>query len=116
MFTANRQITIHFEDATLDEAGRMALSLQSDVRDASKAVKATLEKEDPSTQDFGSVLVLVLGTPAILAVASGIADWLRRERASITIKADGEVVAKGIRGEDAARIAEAMAKTKLDTV
>ena len=54
---------------------------------------------------------MVVGTPAVLAVAKGIADYLRRDRGRISIEVNGTIVAENISGEDAARIAEAMSSS-----
>jgi hypothetical protein len=106
------RLAIRFENLSLAEAGSKVARLRNDLLDASSEIEVDVEKEDPTTQDPGTILVLVLGTPAILAIAKGIADFLRRERASIVIESDGKVVAKGIRGEDASRIAEVILQRK----
>ena len=107
------EYVIRFEGVSLAEAGRLAARLRSDMLDVTPDVEATVEKADPSTQDPGSILVLVLGTPAIIAVARGLASFIRRERAaSIVIESDGKVIAEGLRSEDAAKIAEVMARRK----
>ena len=103
-------IKIRFEDVTIAEAGGLAASLREDLLDISPDIGVRIEKDDPSTQDFGATLVLVLGTPAVLAVAKGVADYLRRKRGTITIEKDGTLVATGISGDDAARIAEAFSQ------
>lgn len=102
--------TIRFEDISLDEAGKKAIALRRDLLDASPDVRVEIEKDDPSNQDFGATLILVLGTPAILAIAKGIANYLSRDRAKITIEANGKIIAEGVSGDDAARIAEAMSQ------
>src|SRR5580700_4482471 len=47
--------------------------------------------------DFGASIAIVLGAPAAVAIAKGLADWLRgREKVEITIQtAAGTVVARG---------------------
>jgi hypothetical protein len=108
MSEGEKTFIIRFQDVSLAEAGSKADRLRNEILDASSEVEVIVEKDDPNTQDFGSILVLVLGTPAIIVIAKGIADFLRRERATIEIESNGRVIAKGIRGGDAARIAEAM--------
>ena len=109
MSNDQRTLRIRFEDLELSEAGSKAEILRQDLLAASEDVTVSIEKDDPSTMDFGATLVLVLGTPAVLAVAKGMADYLRRERGKITIATEeGIVIASGISGADAARIAEAL--------
>jgi hypothetical protein len=66
------------------------------------------KRDDPSTQDFGSTLVLVLGTPAVVAAATAIGNWLQlRAKASLTIETpDKKIVAQNVTRKDAARLAE----------
>lgn len=108
MSDGKQVLRIRFEDVSVAEAGKKAAKLRQDLLDVSPQVEAEIEKEDETTQDFGTVLVLVLGTEAIVAIAKGIADYLRRDRGTIALESDGRVVAEGISGEDAARIAEAL--------
>ena len=58
-------------------------------------------------QDFGSTLVLVLGTPSALAVATAIGNWLKlRHSAVIDIEKDGHVHAENITSKDAVHLIE----------
>jgi hypothetical protein len=106
----NEKFVIRFEEISLAEAGIKASRLREDLLDIGLEIDVQLEKADPSTQDFGTVLVLVLGAPAIVAVATGIGKYISREHATISIEADGKIIARGLRGQDAARIAEVMSK------
>jgi hypothetical protein len=108
----NQTVRIRFEGISLAEANVKAARLREEILNSSDDVSVMLEKDDPLNQDFGATLVLVLGTPAAIAVARGIASYLQRDHASITIEADGTVVAKGVSGDDAARIAEAVSRKK----
>jgi len=75
-------------------------------------ISVSRKKDDATTQDFGATLVLVLGTPAVIAVASGIASFLKRHHAKLSIFADGRLVVEGVEGKDMARIVEALTKPK----
>ena len=101
---------IRFENSSVSEAGRKAAELRDSLLDINSDISAEIVKDDPTTQDFGSTLVLVLGAPAVVIIARGIANYLKRAHGSIVIETDdGTVVATGITGQDAARIAEAFA-------
>ena len=87
---------LHFEDVSNADQATAAESLRNALLDASPDVKVDVHKADATTMDFGATLVLVLGTPAILAVAKGISSFLARERpGELVIKRSGVVVFKG---------------------
>ena len=102
---------IYFEDVDEADANIYASELREAILDSSPdVISAEIEKEDPTTQDFGATLVLVLGTPVAIALAKGVADYLRSRGQMIKITTEeGEVIATGIDGEDAAKIAKAFA-------
>ena len=108
-----KEFIIRFENEELSVANQKAQLLRDDLLDISPDVSVDIVKDDPTTQDFGATLVLVLGTPAILAIAKGIANYLSRDRGTITIEADGKVIAAGISGKDAAEIAKYMSSKKI---
>lgn len=85
-------------------ATRDAASLRDHLLEAvPEGLGATLEKDDRSTQDMGATLAIVLGGPALVAVAQGIADWLRRRRldSALEIEIDGRrIKASGEIAED----------------
>jgi hypothetical protein len=103
-----KKFVIRFQDEKPADAGIKVKALRKDLLEKSRDVQVGIRKDDSTTQDFGTTLVLVLGTSAVTAIAKGIADYLRRNRGRIVIEADGKVIAENISGEDAARIAEAM--------
>jgi hypothetical protein len=99
---------LHFEDVSLAEAAVVAERLRDELLDVSPDVKIDVHKPDTTTMDFGATLVMVLGTPAILAIAKGISVFLARERAgTLVIKRNGDVVFKG-NSSDAAKIAASL--------
>lgn len=107
-------VRIRLEDLSIAEASSGIKALRNDVLDADRNVKADIMQEDPAHQDFGATLVLVLGAPAAIAVAKGIANWLAREGGKATLSMDvgGEKLVK-FKGKsaDAASIARALAGT-----
>jgi hypothetical protein len=79
------EFTISFEGTSVAQANADAQSLETQINRAAPEVETTVRRTDPNAQDFGASLVLVLGTPAMIALAKGIADWLRL-RATATTK------------------------------
>lgn len=101
---------IRFEDVSVAEANIKARNLRYAILEAVPEMQVSVLKENEGTQDFGTTLVLVLGTQAVIELCKGIAGYLSRDRGRITIEANGKVVAEGLSGNDAARIAEAFNK------
>ena len=108
----DKTITLRFEDVSVAEAGKKVAALREDLLDASTDISAEIRKEDSSTQDFGTTLVLVLGAPAVVAVAKGIADFLRRNRGKLLIEISGKKLVFEGSSTDAARIVEAFSGKK----
>lgn len=105
-----KELVLTFEGATLADANMFSADLADFLLDAAPDVEVERRRDDADAMDFGATLVLVLGTPAILALANGLADWLRK-RQSATIKisdASGSVIveATGLDSADALRIAD----------
>jgi hypothetical protein len=83
---------ITFDTASAADANRYAEELRQALLDASPDVQVHRRRDDPRTQDFGTTLVLLLGTPATAAIVTAIGNWLAlRNRASITSKKAGEL-------------------------
>jgi hypothetical protein len=112
---ANQTFRIQFDDLDEAAANQAALSLREFLLDQDLDVEVKIEKSSGSTQDFGSILVLLLGTKAVIEIAKGIADWLRRRADASTglviVDVDGNhVKIKGLAAGsvDVARIARAL--------
>src|SRR5271163_4676756 len=80
------ELTISFEGLTGHTAGLEAEELKQSILDLGEAdVDVATRKEREGTQDFGATLVLVFGTPVAIALARGIAGWLRRRAEMTTV-------------------------------
>jgi len=80
-------LTLSFEGADVAEANRFAAELAEQLREADAPIEVRETRVDPSSQDFGATLVLLLGAPAVVALAKGVSAWLAmRPDAKITIK------------------------------
>ncbi len=99
---------ITFDDVLAADANRYAEELRQALLDSSPDVEVHRRRDNPRTQDFGTVLVLLLGYPATGAVITAIGNWLTlRHRASVSIKtADGEIVVQNVSSKNAAELAK----------
>lgn len=109
------EIKIRFPELNLSEAGKAARALRETIEDESPDLDLSVEKDDPTNMDFGATLAVVIGTPAVLALARGIALWLARKRSTLEFEIDGDRVtfrAEGSLDENTARIVEALSPSK----
>ncbi len=99
---------ITFDNTSAADANRYAEELRHALLDASPDVEVHRRRDDSHTQDFGSTLVLLLGTPAAGAIVTAIGNWLAlRNRASITVKrADEQIVVQNITSKKAGELAQ----------
>jgi Effector Associated Constant Component 1 len=109
---------IEFPDANKREAGDNAKDLKvvldNAAADAGIASGVRLEKTDPNAQDPGTILAVILGAKASIALATGIALWMRRRnQARIRIRyPDGtEADIIGAESRDVSKIAQALNRT-----
>jgi hypothetical protein len=99
--------TITFKGASGEIASRYVKELRNALLDAAPDIEVEQVRADDRTLDFGNTLILILGTPAIVAVTKAIGDWLKlRSNAIIDIDKDGHVHAENITSKDALRLAE----------
>jgi len=61
-------------------AQRATRNLADDLRELSGVLGVEREKEDTSTMDLGTIVTVIATSSATVAIAQGIADWLRRTR------------------------------------
>ena len=104
-----QQFTYHlsFDKVSADDASYFAEELRDQLMDAFPNVTVTRLQEDQYTQDSGAILQIILGASSVVALATALGNWLVLHRkASITIKRDGELIAKNITSQDAVRLAE----------
>jgi hypothetical protein len=98
---------IKFETVSKAEANRYASELRDMLLDATPDLRVDQRRDDTRTQDFGATLVVVLGTPSVLAAIKAIDNWLKlRNSASLTIEKDGQIIAQNLTSKDAAKLAE----------
>jgi hypothetical protein len=98
---------IQFGDASGADANVYADQLRDALLDAAPDVSVETRPADPESQDLGSILILALGTPAVIALAKALGDWLKLHHSvSVDIKTpDGSYVAKNITARNARELA-----------
>ena len=69
---------ITFPEITDAEANRYASDLAHVLTEADKGLHVEQSRNRIGTQDFGTTLVLVLGTASVTAIARGIQAFLKR--------------------------------------
>lgn len=94
------------------DANRLTTELQQWLKSRIEDIDLARIKEDNESQDAGTVLIATLAAPAVvefakgpaLELAKGVADWLRKRRATVTIGADGSVTTENVKADDVERI------------
>lgn len=109
-----QQFILRFDNASVADQNRFADDLLNALMDAHPEVTADRKRENIAAQDFGGTLVLVLGTPAIVAVAHALKNWLSRNNAaSVSIETPtGRLVAKNLESRDVTAIIKALSTTE----
>ena len=109
-----QRYTITFDDVSVADANRWSSELKESILDATPNVEVEQQRDNPYSQDLGTTLVLILGTPAIIAVAKAIGNWLTlRRQVSITIKSpQGEIIGTNLTSKDAMKLAELLFSRK----
>jgi hypothetical protein len=93
-------------------AGRSARALADTLREANGVLEADRSKADDETMDLGAVVTVLATSGATLAIAQGLAAWLRARRGvKVTVEKDGKsrsikAEVAGIDPEAAVRIVE----------
>jgi histidyl-tRNA synthetase len=100
--------TITFEGVSASDANRYAEELRNALLNATADITVQRKRENSQAQDFGSTLVLILGTPAVAAVVTALNNWLQlRKNASLSWKsADGEIYIRNISSKNVVELAQ----------
>jgi len=97
---------LSFEGVSAAEANQYAEELREALLDATTGIAVQRQRENPLAQDLGATLVLIMGTPALVAAVNAIGNWLQKRRsASLTIvTAENKIVAENLTNKDAAHL------------
>jgi len=95
---------IDFEGLNQADTTRLAEDLARFIKTTIPDVTAEVEGHLAGTMDVGATVAVVLGTPAVVILARGMADWIRRQgdpalviktkRGSVTVKSGLDLEAK----------------------
>jgi hypothetical protein len=104
------QAYITFPDVSPDKANQLAESLAVELRREvykdGDPKSAEVVRVDPTRQDFGTTLVLLLGTPVLLALANAVRDWAKQKDHG-TIRING-IKINNVASKDVAEIITAL--------
>jgi len=77
---AEETYKIYIEADNEVSARRGMPSLINNLREAPGVLEVERQKENDTTMDLGTILTIIASSEAALAIAQGIADWIRRNR------------------------------------
>lgn len=103
-----KELIIRFDGCNVAEANLLAQDMSASLSEACPGVDARAQREDATTQDFGSIVAIVLGAKAVEELSKGLVNWLsRKPESKITIaRKDGSVIVENLTSKDAANIAD----------
>jgi hypothetical protein len=97
---------LSFTGVSEAEANRFAEELRAALLDATTGIAVQRRRENPLAQDLGATLVLIMGTPALVAAVNAISNWLQKRRSATLMIVTGEkkVIAENLTNKDAAQL------------
>lgn len=110
MTNESYRLTVHGEDQA--NTGRSATALIDTLREANGVLEADRSKADTQSMDLGTIVSVLATSGATLAIAQGLAGWLRARRGvTVTVERDGKsgslkAAVSGIDPQTAERIVE----------
>lgn len=82
-------LEVRVEASSKRESGQLIGELQSFLQQRTADIHFERRREDPASQDAGTMLVLVelakVAGPALKELAKGLADWMNRRRVSVVV-------------------------------
>jgi hypothetical protein len=103
------EFRITFPGSSAAERSRLA-SQMADALAQIDGVQTSVLREQPDTQDPGTILSVILGAPAVLLAVRAVATWLvRNNQSGVTIELpNGTVIAQNMKSEDVPKVVEAL--------
>jgi hypothetical protein len=103
-----RTYIIKLNDVSTAEANVFASELRDTLLNAAPEANVSQRRDNPLTQDFGTTLVLLLGTSSLTAIAKAIGNWLQLHNSvSLTIEdAERKIIAQNITRKELYQLTE----------
>ncbi|GIH02460.1 hypothetical protein Rhe02_05270 [Rhizocola hellebori] len=89
MADALHRLDVELDGVPLSQASALASELREFLLDEDGALQIEQVRANADTQDLGATLVILLGTPALVAVARGVERWIARRNSSSVIISSG---------------------------
>jgi|SRR5262245_7893067 len=87
----NPTFMISFDDPDQAQAGTYAQELSEVIRDRAPQARVTTLRENPNSQDLGTMIAVAAGGMAVRAVFEAVRIWLMMRRKPIQIKVGEKV-------------------------
>jgi hypothetical protein len=116
MATDSWRLEVEVQPEQRGQASAQATELEDYIRDAAPDVAVERVRTDPTAQDFGATLAILLAAPSIVALAKGISRWLdRRNTSTVTLKSAGRTfTVENISARSAAQLAQEITRVLED--
>ncbi|EFH88856.1 effector-associated constant component EACC1 [Ktedonobacter racemifer] len=99
---------ITFDDISSADANQYAQELREFVLDAVPDANVQRKRSDLRTQDWGTILEIVLGSASVVSLAQAVGNWLqRRQSVSLTFKRpEGDVIVQNVNNKTVLKLTE----------
>jgi hypothetical protein len=92
---SSQKILLRPRSDSMADANRLVADLEEFLRRGTEHVEFERQRESPDTQDLGAILVATLAAPAVVELAKGIADWMRKRNVSVVLSTGGGTSVEG---------------------
>ena len=108
----SKKLLLSFPSDVARVAGQNASSLETSLKKQASIdgvqIETTIERENPDAMDLGTIVGIIFASSATIAIAKGIADWMRRNNQTHVKVSDENGRDVEIRNADSADIATAL--------
>ena len=102
------ELQLHVDSGSRGQSSKLADELLRTLNERFPLIGFERRRHHDSDMDLGSIIVAVLSAKSVVELAKGpvlelskgISQWLEKRRATISIGADGSILASNVRPED----------------